>query len=59
MSVIYSIYIYMFILGKSWWFEKAKLIKHKLISPPICRWPFGRYFKKEKNVFNEQNNLLF
>ncbi len=43
-----------FILGKSWWFEKAKLIKHGYDQLTVCRWPLGRYFKKEKNVFNEQ-----
>ncbi len=43
-----------FILGKSWWFEKAKLIKHGYDQLTVCSWPLGRYFKKEKNVFKEQ-----
>ncbi len=55
-----------FILGKSWWFEKAKLIKHKLWS--ACRPAAGRlvvtlrkkklisWTKKAPNVFlNELN----
>ncbi len=43
-----------FILGKSWWFEKAKLIKHKLWSAA------GRLdvTLRKKNVFNEQKMLL-
>ncbi len=45
-----------FILGKSWWFEKAKLIKHGYDQLTVCRWPLGRYFKKEKKLFNEQKN---
>ncbi len=43
-----------FILGKSWWFEKAKLIKHDQLT--VCRWTLGRYFKKQKLIFNEQKN---
>ncbi len=39
MSVIY-IFID-FILGKSWWLEKAKLIKYKLWS--ACRSAAGRF----------------
>ncbi len=44
-----------FILGKSWWFEKAKLIKHKLWS--VCRWPLGCYFKKEK-IYSMNKKML-
>ncbi len=44
MSVIYISID--FILGKSWWFEKDKLIKLAMISLPVCRWPLGHYFKR-------------
>ncbi len=37
-----------FTLGKSWWFEKAKLIKHGYDQLNVCRWPLGRYFKYEQ-----------
>ncbi len=36
MSVIYISID--FILGKSWWFEKDKLIKRAMISLPLATW---------------------
>ncbi len=45
-----------FILGKSWWFEKAKLIKHGYDQLTVCRWPLGRYFKKEKTYLTNKKN---
>ncbi len=35
-----------FILVKSWWFDKAKLIKH--IGDQLWCWPLGRCLKKKK-----------
>ncbi len=45
-----------FILGKSWWFEKAKLIKHGYDQLTVCRWPLGRYFNKEKTYLTNKKN---
>ncbi len=44
-----------FILVKSWWFDKAKLIKH--IGDQLWCWPLGRCLKEEKKTFNEHKML--
>ncbi len=36
--------------------DLRRLNLSNMISLPVCRWPLGRYGKKEKNVFNEQKN---
>ncbi len=34
--------------------EKAKLIKHGYGQLTVCRWPLGRYFKKEKTYLTNK-----
>ncbi len=40
-----------FILVKSWWFDKAKLIKHRRSTLMLAAWSL---LKKKKKTFNEQ-----
>ncbi len=42
-----------FILVKSWWFDKAKLIKHRRSTLMLAAWSL---FKRKK-TFNEQKML--
>ncbi len=37
-----------FILVKSWWFDKAKLIKH--IGDQLWCWPLGRCLKEKRKI---------
>ncbi len=42
-----------FILVKSWWFDKAKLIKHRRSTLMLAAWSL----LKRKKTFNEQKML--
>ncbi len=43
-----------FILVKSWWFDKAKLIKHRRSTLMLAAWSL---LKRKKKTFNEQKML--
>ncbi len=44
-----------FILVKSWWFDKAKLIERD----QLWCWPLGRWLKVKKNVTNKNAPKVF
>ncbi len=49
-------YIYGFYFRKVVMIWEGKIDQTDYDQLTVCRWPLGRYFKKQKSIFNEQKN---